>query len=155
MALAAKLYRDDRLADRQTVNLDATLRTPDQRPVDILIEDLSATGFRMGGSDTLALNSIVSVGISGIGRRDARIVRRSDDHYGCEFLTPIGAAEIAKAQTVETIVRADFGTLPAAAAEPPLDAFELRVRKFRGAIIALGAIGPWLVIGTAARALLH
>lgn len=158
MALAAKLYRDERVADRQTVNLDATLRKLDQHPVDISIEDLSATGFRMVTDASLALGVVLSVGISGIGRRDARVVRRADDHYGCEFLVPIGAAEIARAQTVETIVRADFGPLPIPELPileltVPLDAVEQRIRAYRGAILTIGVIAPWVAIGALAYAL--
>lgn len=153
MALAAKLYRDERMADRQTVNLDATLRKPDDRPVDILVEDLSATGFRMTGADALSLDALVTVGISGVGRREARVVRRSDDHYGCEFLVPIGAEEIARAQTVDTIFHADFGTGAVPQPELPLDDFELGIRKVRGPILIAGAVLPWLLIGAAAHAL--
>jgi len=153
MALAAKLYRDERAADRQAVNLDATLRKPDQRPVDILIEDLSATGFRMTGAGDLALGAVLSVGISGVGRRDARIVRHGDDHYGCEFLVPIAAAEIARAQTVDTIVRADFGTMVAPLGDPALDAGEQKIRRFRGVILTAGAALPWMAIGAVAHAI--
>lgn len=153
MALAAKLYRDERMADRQTVNLDATLRKPDDRPVDILVEDLSETGFRMAGATALALDALVTVGISGIGRREARVVRRSADHYGCEFLVPIAAAEIARAQTVDTILHADFGQGAYHLPELPLDGFELGVRRLRGPIMVAGAVVPWLLIGAAAHAL--
>ncbi|HVF95532.1 MAG TPA: PilZ domain-containing protein [Sphingomonas sp.] len=153
MALAAKLYRDERAADRQAVNLDATLRKPDQRPVDILIEDLSATGFRMTGAGELALGAVLSVGISGIGRRDARVVRHGDDHDGCEFVVPIAAAEIARAQTVDTIVRADFGTSPAPLEDPALDAGEQTIRRFRGVILMAGAALPWMAIGAVAHAI--
>lgn len=153
MALAAKLYRDERVADRQTVNLDATLRKLDQHPVDILIEDLSATGFRMVTDASLALGVQVSVGISGLGRRDARVVRRGDDHYGCEFLVAIGAADVARAQTVETIVRADFGALPILELTVPLDAVEQRIRGYRGAILTIGVVAPWVAIGALAYAL--
>ena len=153
MALAAKLYRDERAADRQAVALDATLRKPDQRPVDILIEDLSITGFRMTGATGLALDAILTVGISGIGRREARVVRRSDDHFGCEFLVPILAAEIARAQTVDTIVHADFGGVSEAAGDPALDAGERLIRRFRGVILTMGAVLPWVAIGAGAHAL--
>ncbi len=153
MGLAAKLYRDERAADRQAVALDATLRKPDQQPVDILIEDLSVTGFRMAGAARLALDAIVTVGISGVGRREARVVRQSDDHYGCEFLMPIAPAEIARAQTVDTIVHADFGAIAEVAGEPGLDAGELLIRRFRGLILTAGAVLPWVAIGAGAHAL--
>ena len=60
MAVTAKLYReqDERIADRQTVNLGATLRRDDQRPVDIQVDDLSATGFRMLSDEPIAIVGI-------------------------------------------------------------------------------------------------
>ena len=156
MALAAKLYRDERTADRQAVSLDATLRKPDQRPVDILIEDLSATGFRMTTKEAISLDDAISIGISGIGRRDARIVRRSGSSYGCEFVVSVDRAEIERAQTVETIVRADFGTMPVVTAEdPPLDAVEHRIRRIRGPILAVATAAPWVAIGAVAHAVLR
>lgn len=156
MALAAKLYRDERTADRQPVSLDATMRKPDQRPVDILIEDLSAGGFRMTTDEALTLDDAISVGISGIGRRDARIVRRSGSSYGCEFFVSIDVAEIERAQTVQTIVRPDFGTMPAmVVADPALDPVEQRIRRLRGPILAVATIAPWVAIGAVAHAVLR
>ncbi|WP_445192446.1 PilZ domain-containing protein [Sphingomonas sp. Tas61C01] len=156
MALAAKLYRDERTADRQPVSLDATLRKPDQRPVDILIEDLSAGGFRMTTIEALSLGDAISVGISGIGRREARVVRRSGSSYGCEFDAAVAVAEIERAQTVETIVHADFGTVPAGiAGDPALDPFEQRIRRLRGPILAVATVAPWVAIGAVAHAVLR
>ena len=154
MALAAKLYRDERIADRQAVSLDATLRKPDQRPVDIMIEDLSASGFRMTASESLTFDDAISVGISGLGRREARVVRRSGSSYGCEFVVPVDRAEIERAQTVETIVRADFGTMTVADTEPDLDPVEQRIRRLRGPIIAIATVAPWVAIGAVAHAVL-
>jgi len=154
MALAAKLYRDERVADRQAVSLDATLRKPDRRPVDILIEDLSTTGFRFSTPEALELGSAVSIGISGLGRRDARVVREASGQYGCEFVHPASIAEIQAALTAQTIVQADFGRIPAGATDtPPLDAFEQRIRRFRGVIIGAGVVLPWMLLAGAARAL--
>lgn len=151
MGLAAKLYNDDRIADRQTVNLDATMRGDDQCPVDILIEDLSTSGFGMTGG-AVAVDAIVSVGIAGIGRRQARVVRREGTRAGCEFLQPISAADLAAAQTTETIVAADFGRLPIYVEDtPPLDSFERAVRRIRGPIILAGLVLPWFAIASLIR----
>ena len=163
MAVTAKLYRaqDERVADRQTVNLGATLRRDDQRPVDIQVDDLSATGFRMQSDEPIAIDATVSVGIAGLGRHTARVVRRDGQHYGCRFVVPLAIDAVDVTAPPQTIVRAEFGTVAAPAStwrdagleEPPLDAVELRIRQFRGPIIVAGLLLPWLLVGAALAAL--
>jgi hypothetical protein len=160
MALTAQLFRadDERTADRLPVNLDGTLRQPDdQRPVDVVIDDLSATGFRMTCGERLPVNAVITVGIAGLGRHTARIVRAIDGQYGCRFLTPVDIAEPITVQP-QTIVAGAFGgpgtSWTADQDTPPLDAFEQRLRRVRGPIIVTGLIVPWLVIGAIATALL-
>ncbi len=164
MAVTAKLYReqDERIADRQTVNLGATLRRDDQRPVDIMVDDLSATGFRMFSDEPIAIDATVTVGIAGLGRHTARVVRRDGQHYGCRFVVPLAIDAVDVTAPAQTIVRAEFGTVAAPPAhnwhdagleEPPLDALELRIRQFRGPIIVAGLLLPWLLVGAALAAL--
>ncbi|MFS0773306.1 PilZ domain-containing protein [Sphingomonas sp. 1P08PE] len=159
MALTAQLFRADeeRASDRQPVNLDGTLRKQDDhRPLDVMIEDLSSTGFRMSCGEPLALDATVSIGIAGLGRHTARVVRSAAPYYGCRFVSPVDIAGIDTAAPVANIVAADFGG-PAAfftQEDLPLDAGELRIRQFRGPIIAAGILLPWLVAGAACAALL-
>lgn len=157
MALTAQLYReqDERIADRQAVNLGATVRQEDQRPIDVSIDDLSTTGFRMQSFETMAIDSTVSVGIAGLGRHTARIVRQDGNYYGCRFVRPVSIDGIAAAGPPQNIVRADFGQLtpPPQTDDPPLDALELRIRQFRGPIIVTGLVVPWLIIAAILTAL--
>lgn len=160
MALTAQLFRadDERAADRQTVNLDGTLRQEDDcRPVDVTIDDLSATGFRMTCAERLPVNAMVSVGIAGLGRHSARVVRSSGEQYGCRFLVPLDVQGRVVAPA-DTIVAADFrradGGMAAVPADPPLDALELRLRRFRGPIIVAGFVIPWLALGAIGIAIL-
>lgn len=147
MSVAAKLYADDRVAIRRAVSLDATLRDVEQRPVDVEIEDLSGTGFRMSSTAELAIGAIVGVGLAGVGRRDARVVRRTGALYGCEFLVPIGNADIDRALKAETVIVApDFGPFaPVPMAVPVYDDQKLPVRM-RVAIIAGTTVALWGVI---------
>ena len=153
MAFAAKLYRDARSSDRVAVNLNATLRKPSSAPVDVAIEDLSVTGFRLVTGEALTSGAVVTIGISGLGRRAARIVRRDGKRFGCEFLQSVDAAQLSIAVTSQTIVRVDFGaeqtgtevSLPDDGAIA-LDAFEQRLRLLRGPIILASVIAPWAVI---------
>ncbi|MBJ6120480.1 PilZ domain-containing protein [Sphingomonas mollis] len=159
MSLTAKLYReqDERIADRQPVNLGATVRRDDQRPIDVQIDDLSSTGFRMQSDEPIAMDSTVSIGIAGLGRHTARVVRQNGNQYGCSFLRPVSIDGIDVAEPPQTIVRADFGTVASPAMvmreDPPLDAIERRIRQFRGPIILTGLIVPWIIIGAILTAL--
>ncbi|GGB25971.1 hypothetical protein GCM10011380_14450 [Sphingomonas metalli] len=159
MALTAQLFRadDERAADRRSVNLDGTLRQQDdRRPVDVMIEDLSATGFRMVCSEPMALDATITVGIAGLGRHVALIVRSAPPQYGCRFLSPIDVSGV-EASVQPTILAPDFGwTGPATKidVDPPLDAVEQRIRMVRGPIIAAGLIVPWIVIGMICAAIL-
>jgi hypothetical protein len=93
MALIARIYRADpderRRAPRYPMEADATLRAADGLPLDVLIYELSMTGFRMETPERLDPDAIFSIGIAGI-RVDAAVVsRRGPTGYGCEFVAPI------------------------------------------------------------------
>ena len=153
MAFAAKLYRDARSSDRIAVNLNATLRKSSSAPLDVAIEDLSVTGFRLVTDQALTNGTAVTIGISGLGRRAARIVRRDGKRFGCEFLEAVSASQLSAAMTSQTIVHADFGLDHAVneVSQPDegivvLDAFEQQLRRLRGPIILTGVIAPWAII---------
>jgi hypothetical protein len=94
MALIAKLYDNGRSAERHMLDADATVRGPDQVPVDVLVADLSLTGCLFLSSESLAVGSVITIGIAGIGRRDACIVRVEEPRYGCSFLPPLTDDEL-------------------------------------------------------------
>ncbi|MDP1028072.1 PilZ domain-containing protein [Sphingomonas sp. KR1UV-12] len=161
MALTAQLFRadDERASDRQSVNLDGTLRQQDDhRPLDVMIEDLSTTGFRMSCSEPLTLDSTVTIGIAGLGRHTARVVRSAAPYYGCRFVVPVDISGADAIPSSGNIVAADFGRGSPAAfftqEDVPLDAVELRIRQFRGPIIVAGLLVPWVIAGAACAALL-
>jgi hypothetical protein len=94
MGLVAHLYRDSRWAERHPVELDATLRDPDWSPVDVMVEDLSESGFRVTTANDMPVGAEIGLGLAGIGMRQARVVRRAESLYGCEFLAPLSHAEL-------------------------------------------------------------
>lgn len=94
MALVAKLYNDERLAERYAVRLDGTLRNTNAVPQDVVIDDLSVTGFRTTSAIGLAVSDVITLGIFGVGLRSAKVSRESDDSYGCQFLEPLTAQEL-------------------------------------------------------------
>lgn len=139
MAIIAQLYRDARWAARRKVEIEATLRDPDWSPADAVVEDLSASGFRVTIAAEFPEGAEVSLGIAGIGLRHARIVRRTENGYGCEFLIPLTEAQVRRA--IESRP-ADPVALPAARAIEDTR-YPLRTRL---AIIAAGTLLSWGVL---------
>ncbi|MFA6116966.1 MAG: PilZ domain-containing protein [Sphingomonas sp.] len=102
MALIARVYRSDpderRGAPRYPVLVDATLRASDEgMPLDVLIYDLSMTGFRMETSEALDPESMIWIGIAGTRVNAAVVSRRGPNGYGCEFVTPITFYQLTEA----------------------------------------------------------
>lgn len=109
MALTAQLVRDDRRADRETLDVAGTLRHVRNVPIDVIVEDLSATGFRMRTHTNLNLQEKVTIGIPGIGQRAAHVVRHTTDGFGCEFVEAIDPRLVTVPSTAQSVVEADFG----------------------------------------------
>jgi hypothetical protein len=155
MALAAHLYRDARWAERHQLERDATLRDPNWAPVDAMVDDLSETGFRVTTLTAFEIGAEIGLGLSGIGTRQARIVRRAEYTYGCEFLTPLTAEELQaalNASPAEPIALPQAEAPPAqprdyGAQEEHPDRLPLGVRAVT---IAVGAILAWLALTAAA-----
>ncbi|MEO9131889.1 MAG: PilZ domain-containing protein [Sphingomonas sp.] len=98
MALIARVYRSDpderRGAERYPLEVGATLRRPEGEPIDVLIYDLSLTGFRMETPEALDLEEPVWIGIAGTRVNTALVARRGPTGYGCEFVTPITLVQL-------------------------------------------------------------
>jgi hypothetical protein len=112
MSITAILIDDDRNAERFPVELDATVRNASAHPFDVLIEDLSATGFRMVGGPPMEIGTPVSIGFAGIGVQPARLTRLHDNSYGCEFITALSPAELSAALTAAPVTPIAFPTPP-------------------------------------------
>ena len=151
MALVAKLYNDERLAERYPVRLDGTLRDTSAVPQDVVIDDLSATGFRTTSATVLSVNDVITLGIFGVGLRSAQVSRKSGDSYGCQFLEPLTAQELASAlqgltppAPIPMPVQLQAGT-PIEASAPLNDHRKLSPR-LRILFIMAVAIIPWAII---------
>jgi hypothetical protein len=142
MGLVAYLYRDSRWAERHTVERDATLRDSDWAPIDVTVEDLSESGFGVVATTELAIGAEIGLGLSGIGMREARVVRRAGDLYGCEFLVPLNAQELraALATPPMTPIPLPFDRTEIGAAEEHIERLPLGMRAV--AIVA-GAVLAW------------
>jgi hypothetical protein len=82
---------------RATVDRPSTIRTFDAFPHDVIVEDLSQTGFSFTSSSTVPTGAIVHVGLAGAGRAAAEVTWRSGDRHGCRFRPPLGAAQLSAA----------------------------------------------------------
>lgn len=138
MAIVAHLYRDARWATRHKVEIEATLRDPEWSPFDAVVEDLSSAGFRIDVVAELPLDAEIGLGIAGIGLRDARIVRRTESGYGCEFVQPLTVAELDRALRSRP---AEPSALPFGAVATIVE--ERYPMGRRVAIIAAGALLSW------------
>jgi hypothetical protein len=94
MAIAAQLYRDARWEERHHVDLAATLRDLGGSPIDIVIEDVSRSGFCIAEVPDLSLGAVIGIGVQGADRRRARVVWRAHGNQGLEFLQPLSQAEL-------------------------------------------------------------
>ncbi|MBA15274.1 MAG: hypothetical protein CMN73_02855 [Sphingomonas sp.] len=88
---------DRRGAVRFDVDAATTLRAHDGRPVEVIVEDFSRTGFRMVSDVSLPVDTLVSLGLSGSGARLACVVWRDGRKHGCMFLEPLTDDEIGRA----------------------------------------------------------
>lgn len=85
---------DRRGAVRYTADAVSTLRGPDAAPMDIIVEDFSISGFSFSSDMPVPVDTLVSVGLSGAGSRDARILWCQGTRHGCQFLEPLSDAEV-------------------------------------------------------------
>jgi len=121
MAMLAQLYDNGRAAERHALDADATLRGEDQVPVDILVADLSATGCLFVCVEEFAPDAEITIGIAGVGRRQAKIVRVMGSRYGCEFVTALTDLEIGTARTAPGGTIVDFPAWSGAVASDEID----------------------------------
>lgn len=73
---------------------ESTLRIGDNVPVDVTVTDLSTTGFSVETPLDLEVGAIVRLGLGGAGTAAARIVRRTEILYGCQFITPLSTDRV-------------------------------------------------------------
>ncbi len=85
---------DARGAVRFLVNRETTVRGMDGRPFDAVVENFSRTGFLFKADVELPEGTLIWIGMSGAGAREARVVWREGQRHGCEFLMPLGQRDL-------------------------------------------------------------
>jgi hypothetical protein len=149
MTLAATLYTDDLYADdatdrrdgdRRLIGAESTLRDTESRAHAITLHDLSMEGCLIESSMPLDPGSLVSIGLPGIGRREAIVVRNDANRTGCRFHARLSPDELVNAFTRSTVVEGAFPNASGAAfPEPVVDKWHpaLRVTIMIGLTSAL------------------
>ncbi|RYE00735.1 MAG: PilZ domain-containing protein [Sphingomonadales bacterium] len=99
---------DRRGAIRFDADSPSTLRVPDGKPIDVIVEDFSRTGFRFVADVDLPIGTLVSLGLSGAGSRAARVMRRRGNSYGCAFMEALSTEDVARAFKGQESVLADL-----------------------------------------------
>lgn len=148
--------RDHDRAERVAIERPSTLRDHLRQPIDVVINDLSSTGFLLSTELNLKIGSTVSIGLPGLGSHQARVQRSDGKRYGCTFLTPITDAEVKTASVANTLVHAAFRTQ---ITEADLIQDENAVRRLalpvRITVILGSSLALWLVIGAIIVAVLR
>jgi hypothetical protein len=124
--------------------------------MDVLVEDVSATGCRLSGVRDLGLHEAVLIGLAGLGARPARVVWAQDGQAGCHFDVPLSAAELERAQEAGVVVRSLF-PLTMSPGKPT----DMNLAGEPGAptprarliVICLAAMASWLILGAVALVL--
>ena len=101
----------DRRADaRMRIEQASTVRDHQGGPRDVMVDDLSRTGFRCFSAQPLPVGALVRLGLAGAGVASARVTRREGKAHGCEFETPLTPAQLESAFTASNAVRATVGS---------------------------------------------
>lgn len=134
---------DDRRWDvRETIGLPSTLRGAGHAPADIIVEDLSPSGFLFRSADRFAIDARVQVGLAGSGAADATVVRRDGDLHGCVFARPLSLAQLQAAFSDDVVVQGTFGGQVMPTPQPVVERWP---RPVRAAIWLVGGAAPWLL----------
>lgn len=99
---------DERGAVRFTVDSASTVRGMNGEPVNVIVENFSRTGFLFVADVDFPAGTLVSIGLSGAGVREAKVVRREGREHGCEFLMPLPRRELDRAFKGQDLVLADL-----------------------------------------------
>lgn len=144
--MRATLYRLERSSERLAIGRPSTLRGPDGKPVDVRIEDLSATGCRLGIPFSLQADEEVMIGLPGVGMRSARVIWTEAGQAGLAFADPISFTDVEETRAADPLMHVDFRTLPSLSAITRLDTEGAFTPRLRLGLILTAAVGSWIIM---------
>lgn len=139
---------DRRAGDRRPVAEPSTLRGPDDTPIDVIVGDLSFSGFNIQSPLPLPIGAVVQIGLPGSGRFAARVVRQDGDTYGCEFVDYLSDAKVSEAFAATNVAQLFVAPSEWNWAEPEVRKWPRAVRMSfaLGATLAVWAAIAWLFL---------
>jgi len=153
-------------ADRVGLERVSTLRDVSDVPTDVVIKNLSRSGCLFQYDGVLPPGCRISLGIAGIGIREARIIRVVGTEHGCEFFAPLNETDVSTALAGSSVVQGFFEWNAPLEGEPQMPDFaplgfsqpearrEIRLSlRLKVAIIVGATILLWGVIGGIVAAL--
>ncbi|MHA6718938.1 PilZ domain-containing protein [Sphingomonas sp. RS6] len=99
---------DARGAVRFLVDRGTTVRGLDGKPFEAVVENFSATGFMFRADVALPSGTLLWIGLSGAGAREAKVVWSDGERHGCEFLIPLGERDLRHAFRSQDEIVADL-----------------------------------------------
>lgn len=132
--------------DRAPILQPSTVRVADAAH-DVRVEDLSPAGFAFTSNASIAIGTIVHVGLAGAGRASAKVVWRASQRHGCVFAPALTAAQIENAFTRagDTAVIALTTSTSVSVASARAPKLKLR-RAARVAFLALASVIGWFLL---------
>ncbi|WP_404336804.1 PilZ domain-containing protein [Sphingomonas sp. MMS12-HWE2-04] len=133
---------DRRGSIRFTIDGDSTLRDMEGRPFDVHVEDLSRTGLLFASAQVFPVGTVISIGLSGGGTHEAKVVWQQGERHGCEFFMPLPRSKMERAFQGQAAVlaeieaaltgRVDAGFEDEPDPEPPVRGLRARLAAFFG-----------------------
>ena len=146
MGMLATRETTGRVAPRRPIGLPGTVRIADA-PYDVLVRDLSISGFSASMPVTACLGEKVTLGLPSLGVVEAMVVRLDGLSHGFSFTRNLTSDDVQRVQSIETVHAAAFGTaVETAIPEPEIEKWPGLARI--GVLLA-GALGSWAVLGGA------
>ena len=90
---------NQRASLRKSIVRASTLRIDAALPMDVVVEDLSITGFRYSSEEPVAAGELVRVGLAGSGQADAKVIWRDGVRHGARFTRALAQSTIDAAFT--------------------------------------------------------
>jgi len=154
----ALMWNGGRQHERTTLQRRTTLRDEEGWARDVILEDLSLSGFKMESDERLIPGQLILIGLEGVGARSAKVMWSRDDQAGCRFTRPITQSEMDTTLTASVVIETNFAFSRAPVGQKAPDAPEqegLSARRRLAIILVAGTVfwGIAIAIGLAIRAL--
>ena len=136
---------------RATIARASTLRIFNAEPYDVMVGDLSRTGFSFTSTNPVPIGRTIYVGLAGAGRAAAEVTWRKGDKYGCRFQPRLSAMQLnaafsqpieaAIAQLVPTVSRSDP---PAKGPDSGLSPYMCLAVMAGSSMLGWGLLAAWM-----------